>query len=462
MKEKVNKVLDTIRANGGEAYLVGGCVRDTMLGRTPNDYDIATNLMSEQIKGIFPKTVNEAGEKHLTVTVIIDEVPIEITTYRKDTNYSDGRHPDSVIPAKTIREDLARRDFTINAMASPTLDEIDKHCINLTYAGLVDPYLGLEDLIHKKIKAVGKPRDRLDEDKLRAIRAVRFASQLGFKIDVELLKEIKKTSIHQISEERIQMEFIKILGSPDPVRGFDLLRITGLLEQTIPKLLEGINVGGGEHHKETVWEHALMTLKASTEVTKDWRLRLACLFHDIGKPRCKTDDESIHFYQHENVGADMAKTIMKRLKFSNSDVDYVTKMIKHHMHTAYKTGDKLSKRTIKNLVRAIGEENVMDMIILNYADREGNQAKDNTPFRLFVENYSIWNQWEEIRKADAVLKVTDLKVNGHDMMKLGYKGCALGMVLKKMLNEIDLDKLKNDKKELMKFAKENELRYAME
>jgi len=285
---------------------------------------------------------------------------------------------------------------------------------------------------------------------------------LNFKLDEELFKEIPKTSLDQISAERIQMEFIKILGSDNPTYGIGLLRITGLLEQITPELLEGSGVDGGNHHDEPVYDHNLLTLSACAKHSKDWRLRLCALFHDIGKPRAKTDVDVIHFYQHEHIGADMAKVIMRRLKFSNSDIDYVTKMIKHHMHTYHKTGEKLSKRTIKNLVRAIGEENVMDMVILNYSDREGNRAKPHTPFRIFVDKYSIWNQWEQIRKADAAMKITDLKVNGHDLMKLGYKGCAIGMVLKEMLNEIDSDKLKNDKKELIKMAKNDTLRYAVE
>jgi len=444
MNKSVQEVLKTIRNNYGEAYLVGGCVRDLLLGREPNDFDIATNLLPNEIKKIFPRTVNEAGTKHLTTTVVIDHIPIEITTYRKETSYSDGRHPDDVIPAKTIQEDSARRDFTINAMGSSDGLNVD-----------IDPYGGAEDLSRKLIRCVGKTRDRLDEDKLRALRAVRFASQLNFKLDGGLFKELSKTSLTQISKERIQMELIKILGSDNPEYGFELLRITGLLKQIIPELLEGEDIDGGSHHAEPVYQHNLYTLGAGVKQTKDWRLRLVCLLHDIAKPRCKSENENgIHFYQHENEGAIMAKRIMKRLKFGNSDIDYVAKMIKYHMHTYHKTGEKLSKRTIKNLVRGIGEEKVWDMVILNYCDREGNQAKEYISFKLFVDKYSIWNQWEEIRKQDAALKVTDLKVNGHDIMHQGYKGREIAEILDLMLYKIDINQLKNDRKELLKLARE--------
>jgi len=441
--KKVKFVLDTIRNNGGQAYLVGGCVRDLILGRTPNDYDIATNLLPEQVKKLFSKTVNEAGEKHLTVTVVIEGYPIEVTTFRKETSYSDGRHPDDVIPAKTIEEDSARRDFTINAMNSLDGAKVD-----------VDPHDGMKDLKDKLIRCVGNTRDRLDEDKLRALRAVRFASQLGFILDKELLKEIPKTSLEQISKERIQVELIKILSSDNPAQGIDLLRKTWLLKQIVPELEEGIKVDGGNHHDESVYEHNLLALNACAKQSKDWRLRFSALLHDVGKPRClSNDDNGLHFYQHEKVGGDMTRNIMQRLKFSNSDIDYVTNMVKYHMYTAYKSGETISKRTIKNLVRGIGEENVMDMVILNYSDREGNIAKDHTPFRLFVEKYSIWNRWEEIRKADAVLKVTDLAVNGYDLMKLGYKGKEIGEMQRMMLERVDGDEMWNSKVELLDFAK---------
>jgi len=452
-KETAQKILDTIRKNGGEAYLVGGCVRDLILEREPNDYDITTNLLPKDIKKIFHKEkipVISIGdsEKHLTVIVVIDGYQIEVTTYRKETDYSDGRHPDSVIPAKTIEEDLSRRDFTMNAIASK-----DTFISLLSKDSLIDPYGGFEDINRRYISCVGIPKDRFDEDKLRAMRAVRFASQLGFKLGSSTYEEIKSVSLDQISKERIQMELVKILGSKFPYHGMVLLKDLNLLKQIAPELLDGVDLDGGNNHKETVWEHDLLTLNASVPLTQDWRLRLACLLHDVGKPTCKLDTVgTIHFYGHELVGADIAKSIMKRLKFSNSDIDYVYSMILNHMHTYKQTKSELSKRAVKNLVRSIGQENVMDMVILNYCDREGNRARETMAFRLYVDRFSIWNRWEEIRKQDAAMKVTDLKVNGHDMMKLGYSGKLVGHVLKEMLNLIDQDLLKNNHQELIDHA----------
>lgn len=454
-KEIAQKILDTIRKNDGEAYLVGGCVRDIILEREPNDYDITTNLLPKEIKNIFHKekipviSIGD-GEKHLTVVVVIDGYQIEVTTYRKETDYSDGRHPDSVIPAKTIEEDLSRRDFTMNAIASK-----NTFISLLSKDNMIDPYGGFEDINRRYIRCVGNPKDRFDEDKLRAMRAVRFASQLGFKLGSLTYEEIKSVSLGQISRERIQMELVKILGSKFPSHGIRLLKDLNLLKQFAPETLDGVDLDGGDNHKESVWDHGLYTLDEMVPLTADWRLRLGGWWHDIGKPSCKSNTvDGIHFYRHEDVGAEIAKSIMQRLKFSNSDIDYVYKMILYHMHTYKQTKSDLSKRAVKNLVRAIGQENVMDMVILNYCDREGNKKRETMPFRLYVERFSIWNRWEQIRKEDAALKVTDLKVNGHDMMKLGFSGKQVGDVLNYLLDAVDGDKLKNNKEELLKFATE--------
>jgi tRNA nucleotidyltransferase (CCA-adding enzyme) len=447
-KDKVQKVVDIITGSGGQAFLVGGCVRDLILHREPNDYDITTNLLPNEIKKIFKKenipviSIGD-GERHLTVVIVIDGYQIEVTTFRSETDYSDGRHPDCVVPAKTIEEDLLRRDFTINAMASKS--------INVSKDDLIDPHNGLSDIKQQLIRCVGNPKDRFNEDKLRALRAIRFASQLGFKIDLSTFNEIKSVSLDQISKERIQMELIKIYGSKFPCLGIELLKDSGLLKQIIPELLDCVGVDGGDNHNETVWEHSQLTLNAGVPLTKDWRLRMVFSFHDIGKPLCKSEPV-IHFYRHEDVGAEMTKSIMKRLKFSNSDIEYVYNLILNHMHTYKMDKSVLTKRAVKNLVRAIGQENIMDMVILNYCDREGNRKRDTIDFRLYVDRYSIWNRWEEIRKQDAALKVTDLKVNGHDMMKIGFTGKQVGEVLKYLLDAVDSDKMKNHKEELLEFA----------
>lgn len=316
-----------------------------------------------------------------------------------------------------------------------------------------DPYGGLSDLDSRLIRCVGNPKDRFEEDKLRAMRAVRFASQLGFNIESFTYEEIKSVSLDQISKERIQMELMKIIGSKFPCHGIEMLKDLNLLEQIAPEVLEGFGVDGGDNHKETLWEHGMYTLNAMVPLTTDSRLRFAGWLHDVGKPSTKSNTiDDIHFYGHEEIGAEIAKSIMKRLMFSNSDIDYVYSMILNHMHTYKQTKSELSKRAVKNLVRAIGQENVMDMVILNYCDREGNKKRETMPFRLYVDRFSIWNRWEQIRKEDAALKVTDLKVNGYDMMKLGYTGKMIGDIMKDMLNAVDNDLLKNNKEELINYA----------
>lgn len=324
---------------------------------------------------------------------------------------------------------------------------------------IIDPYKGLSDLNSQLIRCVGNPKDRFEEDKLRAMRAVRFASQLGFKIDSFTYEEIKSVSLDQISKERIQMELMKIIGSRFPCHGIELLKDLNLLKQIAPEVLEGFGVDGGDNHKETIWEHGLYTLNAMVPLTTDSRLRFAGWLHDVGKPSTKSNTiDGIHFYGHEEIGAEIAKSIMKRLMFSNSDIDYVYNMIVNHMYMYKQTKSELSKRAVKNLVRAIGQENVMDMVILNYCDREGNKKRETMPFRLYVDRFSIWNRWEQIRKEDAALKVTDLKVNGHDIMKLGYKGPQVGILLNTLLIEVDNDNLKNNKEELLEYANRDNIR----
>lgn len=445
IKKSVQKILDTIRENGGEAYLVGGCVRDLIIGNSPNDYDITTNLMPEQIIKIF-KHVIPTGIKHLTVTVLMDGHPFEVTTYRLDSNYSDGRHPDEVFAADTLEEDLSRRDFTMNALASS----------NVETTKVVDHFNGVDDIKNKVIRCVGSTKERFNEDKLRAVRAVRFAAQLNFKLDDEIIKELKNVSLDEISRERIQVELIKILSSDKPVYAFELLYDSGLLKQIIPELCNMKNMDGGHYHDEDVWTHTMSALEESIKHTKDWKLRLAILLHDIGKPSTMTkEDDLIHFYTHEKVGSEIAYKIMKRLKFSNIDISYVRQLVLYHMNTYHKNmHGELSKRQIKKIVRNVGEENLWDMMILNYCDEKANFKHTHTiSFDAYLEKKTIWFKWQEIKKVDSALKVTDLAVNGYDMMDLGFNEKEIGFVLTEMLNKVDDDELTNDKESLINYAK---------
>lgn len=442
MKETVQKVVNTIRKNGGEAYLVGGCVRDLILRRTPNDYDIATNLLPDKIISMFKKVV-PTGIKHLTVTVIENGYPFEVTTYRSDANYSDGRHPDKVTPAKTLIEDLQRRDFTMNALAMKDVD-----------GEIIDYFGGLNDIKSKIIRCVGDCEHRFDEDKLRALRAIRFSAQLKFVLDEDVFNALKQTSLEQISRERVGAEIIRILLTKYPRIAFEVMYETGILKQTIPELLPMKYMDGGNYHNETVWDHTFNCLQESTKHTKKWQLRLAALLHDIGKPPIFTITETgPHFYGHEKAGVELAGKIMKRLKFSNTDINYVKTMIRWHMSTYTKLGDKeIVKKRIKRAVRNIGEENLWDMMILNYCDDVANKKVHTPSFDAFVADRTIWFKWQEIKKIDSALKVTDLAVDGHDMMKLGYKEKEVGEILNGMLDKVDSDELSNDRKALLDYA----------
>jgi len=442
MKKTAQKIIGTIRENGGEAYLVGGCVRDIILGRKPNDYDIATNLLPQNIIPMFKKVV-PTGIKHLTVTVIENGYPFEVTTYRSDADYSDGRHPNKVTPAKTLVEDLKRRDFTMNALAMKNVD-----------GEVIDYFNGLNDIKSKIIRCVGNATDRFEEDKLCALRAIRFSAQLKFSLDKDILNALKQTSLEQISRERIGAELIRILLTNYPAIAFEVMYGTGILKQIIPELLPMKGMNGGKYHNETAWDHTYACLQESTNHTQKWQLRLSALLHDIGKPPTFTITETgPHFYGHEKAGVDIADKIMKRLKFSNSDINYVKTMIQWHMSTYTKLGDKeIVKKRIKRAVRNIGEENLWDMIILNYCDDVANLKVHTPSFDAFVASRTIWFKWQEIKKVDSALKVTDLAVNGHDMIKLGYREKQIGEILNNMLDKLDNDEISNDREALLDYA----------
>lgn len=442
MKKTAQKVIDIIRKNGGEAYLVGGCVRDIILNKTPHDYDIATNLLPEQIIKMFKKAL-PTGIKHLTVTVIEDGYPFEITTYRSDADYSDGRHPDKTTVAKTLKEDLQRRDFTMNALAMEN-----------TTGNIIDYFNGLEDIKNKTIRCVGRTEDRFNEDKLRALRAIRFQAQLNFTLSQDILNTLTQVSLEQISMERIQAELIKIIMSQQPTIAFETMYKTNILKQILPELSTMKNLSGGIHHNETVWEHSMLALEESTKHTNKWQLRLAILLHDIGKPTSAiTNETGLHFYYHEKTGVETATKLMRRLKFSNSTINYVKTMIRYHMSTYTKSDNgTIKKHTIKKAVRNIGEENLWDMMILNYCDDTANLNVHTASFNTFIDKRTMWFDWQEIKKTDSALKVTDLAVNGHDMIALGYRQKQIGQILNKMLDKVDSDELKNDRTTLLNYA----------
>lgn len=338
---------------GFESYLVGGCVRDSIMGREPNDWDIATNARPEQVTELFSKVI-ETGLAHGTVTVILDGESFEVTTYRVDGDYSDGRRPDSVEFSDSITTDLSRRDFTINAIAHDPLR-----------LATIDPFGGLCDIASGTIRAVGVADERFKEDSLRTLRAVRFAATLGFSIEPETFSSIQRTWL-SVSNERVMIELVKGLACDAPSRFMTMLLDSGILAQILPEMLPMVGCGQNKYHEFDVWRHTLSVLDHSPI---DTCIRLAAMLHDVAKPTVKGTHPrtgEVTFYDHENIGADVADSILRRLKFSNEVRETVVHLIRHHLVPALK-----SPPSVRRWVRKVGLENVPLIIALARADCAG-------------------------------------------------------------------------------------------
>jgi len=468
--KEIIEISQKLEEAGFEAYLVGGCVRDILLNREPKDWDIATNAKPEQIQKIFPDSVYE--NKFGTVLVKIPNPKsqiqsVEITTFRLEGKYTDKRHPDEIKFAKTIEEDLSRRDFTINAMAMTLKSQITstklqknskseiKNSKNLGLGSydleftLFDPFDGQKDLKNKFVKTVGNPEDRFSEDALRLIRAVRFATELGFEIEEKTFEAVKKQAglLEMIAKERIRDEFEKIIMASDATKGIELLESTGLLKYIIPELREGINVKQNRHHIYTVWEHALRTLDYAAKKNYSLEVRLASLFHDIGKPTTKRGEgPDSTFYGHEVVSAKMAVKILDRLRFSKSLIEKVAHLVRYHMFY-YNVGD-VTEAGVRRFLRRIGPENVDDFIKLREADRIGSGVPKAVPYKLRHLLFMI----DKVKKDPILPKM--LKLNGNELMELlNIKpGPKVGFILNILLEEILDDPKRNEKEYLSKRA----------
>jgi tRNA nucleotidyltransferase (CCA-adding enzyme) len=442
MPDSVKKIINTLYDNGYEAYIVGGCVRDSLSNRPVHDWDITTNAIPETVSVIFEPTHNviPTGIKHGTVTIIgdsfygYDNIPYEITTYRIDEQYSDGRHPDNVIFTKSLKEDLARRDFSINSMAYNDRE------------GLIDPFNGQEDLQNKIIKCVGNPLDRFNEDALRMMRAVRFAAQLGFRIDSNTKNAIRALSdnIQKVSVERIREEFNKILLSDNPLEIYSLNWL-GLMKHWLPEydICEWTNQDN-PYHVFSVGKHLIYSVQA---IEKQLDLKLTMFLHDIAKPKCKTIGENGigHFYNHAEESAEITFNILKRMKYDNQTIDKVVALIKYH------DIEIQSKRQIRKLLNKIGEENFRDLLKIKEADYKAQNLQ------FYIERHTqldgIENKLNEILREKDCFTLKDLKVNGYDIMNLGYRGREIGEVLNKLLEIVLEEPEKNDKENLLNIAK---------
>ncbi|MEA1926239.1 MAG: HD domain-containing protein [Patescibacteria group bacterium] len=440
---------------GFEAFLVGGCVRDILEGKIPKDWDITTNAVPEETLKIFPdgKYENNFGtvlvpEKYISGEEDGKEI-IEITTYRMESPYSDKRHPDSVQFAKTLKEDLSRRDFTINAIALE-IQEDDKYDDR---RNIVDEFGGIEDLRDKKIRAVGDPWERFSEDALRMMRAVRFAVQLGFEIEPETFKAIKQNAgnLKLISKERIRDELVKIICSNQPGKGIELCVELGLMEYIIPEILDTIGIKQNRHHYHgpfnTVYKHMIASLDKCP--SKLFEVRLASFLHDIGKPGTKQGEgEFATFHGHEYLGARMTQKILERLKFSRKIVDRTVLLVKNHMF--YYDVNEVGESGVRRVVRKVGLENINDLIDVRIADRLGSGVPKAVPYKLRHFRYMV----EKVSKDP--ISVKQLKIGGHDLMEsLNIKpGPEVGAILDVLLSEAIDDPSLNTKSALLKLAQD--------
>jgi tRNA nucleotidyltransferase (CCA-adding enzyme) len=438
--DDVVAVCRLLRDAGHQAHLVGGGVRDMLLGRPPADFDVATDAVPEAVLALFGSAFAiPTGLKHGTVTVLTSAEPrrpVEVTTFRGEGDYLDGRRPSSVSYVQTLDQDLSRRDFTMNAIAFDPLDQ-----------RITDPFDGRGDLVRRLIRAVGDPLARFREDGLRPLRAVRQAAQLAFDIDPPTQAAIPRALdvVRTVSAERIRDELFKMLAARQPSRGLRLMQETGLLGVVLPELLEGVGCAQNRFHKHDVFAH---TLAVVDETRGDPVARLGALLHDVGKPRARQPREDapgeFSFFKHELVGAEMAGEICRRLKLANADRDRVVAMVKNHMF--FYTSD-WSDGTIRRFVRRVGgPEGLADLFALREGDVRGRGFGEDPD----TEIGELRRRIGEVASADAALRVTDLKLDGRDVMRiLGTPpGRHIGVILERLLERVLDDPSLNERDKL--------------
>lgn len=415
LPEKVNFIIGTLKKHGFEGYAVGGCVRDTMLGRMPQDWDITTSARPEQVKELFKHTI-DTGIQHGTVTVMLDHEGFEVTTYRIDGEYEDARHPKEVQFTSNLLEDLKRRDFTINAMAYNEEE------------GLIDAFDGVEDLERGVVRCVGNPMERFSEDALRMLRAVRFAGQLGFEIDEatkEAIHELAPT-IAKVSAERIQVELVKLMTSKHPEQ-IKTAYETGLTNVFLPEFDAMMETGQNHpHHCYSVGEHTIMALKTAPA---DKVVRLTMLFHDIAKPLCKTTDEEgiDHFYGHPDKSSEMAVKILRRLKFDNETTRRVGALVKIHDQMP-----KLEAKYVRRTLHKNGIEQYPALFAVKYADILAQSTYMREEKLADLKRYETL--YEEILNEKQCLSIKELAVTGSDLIAFGMQpGKEIGETLNRLL-----------------------------
>ncbi len=433
-----------LREAGFEAYLVGGCVRDLLLDQEPKDWDITTNATPDQIQSLFEETFYE--NEYGTVGVVTESDDprlkvVEITPYRVEGKYSNARHPDEVRFSTHLADDLERRDFTINAIAyDPQSDEI------------IDLHDGVKDIEQKRIAAVGNPDERFAEDALRMLRAIRISAELDFVIDAETASGISKNAsqLEKISRERVRDELTRILESDRPMQALFIAQKLGILKYAVPELEEGIGIGQNQAHSFEVFEHSLRTLQHAAD--KKWPLdvRLAALFHDVGKPATRQWSEEKKdwtFYGHDVVGARMVKKILTDLRFPKETIDRVTTLIRWHMF--FSDPDKITLSAVRRVINRVGTENIKELLNLRVCDRIGTGRPKAHPFRL----RKYMSMVDEAMR-DPV-SVSMLNIDGSRIIALGvHPGPRIGWILHTLLEEVLDDPKKNTEEYLIERTKE--------
>ena len=435
MPANVRLIIDKLMERGYEAYIVGGCVRDSMLGKEPDDWDITTSAQPCEIKRVFSRTV-DTGIAHGTITVLIGGTGTEVTTYRIDGEYEDNRHPTSVEFTTNIAKDLKRRDFTINAMAYND------------QKGLVDLYGGMEDLSRKTIRCVGEPCARFGEDALRILRAVRFAAQLGFTIEKETCEAIQELAytLKNISAERIQTEVVKLLVSARP----GMWKATwemGITKVIMPEFDEMmVTQQNTPYHMYSVGEH---TMKVLENVRADKILRMAALLHDVGKPVMRTTDAKgiDHFKRHSEAGEKIARDILKRLKFDNDTLNIVSRLIR--WHDLRPQADEVS---VRRAIHKMGDDIFPYFIELQYGDIMGKSEYDRD--EKIILNSKIRGTYLKIKEEGQCISLKGLAISGKDLIELGIKpGPDMGKALSEALEEVLVEPEKNNKEYLIEKIK---------
>lgn len=429
-----NEIVDKLEEEGFETYLVGGCVRDELLSRENYDIDITSQARPDEILEVFKdyKTI-DIGKKFGTIKVILKSSEYEITTMRTENAYDDKRHPSLVYYTDDIYEDLKRRDFTINAMAKR------KGCI-------IDPFNGKDDLKKKIIRAVGNPYARISEDRLRSLRACRFATVLDFDIDHDLKVAIKSQSIDDISKERIQDEINKILLAARPSRGIRLLDELNLLESIFPEVKKTVGFDQhSSHHADDVFNHTLKVLDKTPPILE---VRMAALYHDVGKIDTFFIDENGEgrFFGHQNISEELLIKRLKELKYSKKFIDSTSILVKRHMDNT----NTYSKKSIRKLLRNIGEENLINLFALQRADVLSTKHADDSNIDLGLSLLA------EVKDDHIPKNRNEIKINGNDLKDLGFKeGKELGDTLREIENLIYEEKLINNKKDIINYLKES-------